>query len=95
MRAITCLIQNQGIGDLYRIYAIAKRDHVDYNLAFIPPTFNTPHTTDFDTAYMRSLFDTAYTMAVEGIEWSKHPPVLLAGEGQDAAVRSSGDSPAP
>jgi hypothetical protein len=95
MRAITTLIQYQGIGDLYRIYAIAKRDHVEYNLAFIPPTFDTPHTVDFDTAYMRSLFDTAYEMAVDGIEWSKHPPVLLAGEGQDAGMRSSGDPSAP
>ena len=92
LRAITTLIQYQGIGDLYRIYAISKRDHVDFNLAFIPPTFDTPHTKDFDTAYMRSLFDTAYKMAVDGIEWSKHPPVLLAGEGQEAGMRPSGDA---
>ena len=39
MRAISCLIQYQGIGDLYRIYSITQRDHVDYNLAYIPPTF--------------------------------------------------------
>jgi predicted acylesterase/phospholipase RssA len=95
LRAITCLIQNQGIGDLYRIYSISKRDHVDYNLAYIPPTFDTPHTKDFDTAYMRSLFDLAYKMATEGIEWSKHPPVLLSGEGDDARLRSSGDSSGP
>jgi predicted acylesterase/phospholipase RssA len=92
LRAIACLIQYQGIGDLYRIYSIAKRDHVDFNLAYIPPTFDTPHTKDFDTAYMRSLYDVAYKMAAEGIEWSKHPPVLLAGEGQDAGMRSSGDA---
>ena len=91
LRAITCLIQYQGIGDLYRIYSIARRDHVDFNLAYIPATFDTPHTKDFDTAYMRSLYDVAYTMAAEGVEWSKHPPVLLAGEGQDAGARSSGD----
>jgi predicted acylesterase/phospholipase RssA len=87
MRAIACLIQYQGMGDLYRIYTITKRDHVDYNLAFIPPTFDTPHTAEFDTTYMKSLFDFAYTMAVEGHEWAKHPPVLLSGEGSDARLR--------
>ena len=60
MRAITCLIQYQGIGDLYRIYTITQRDHVDYNLAYIPPTFDTPHTSEFDTAYMKALFDLAF-----------------------------------
>ena len=85
MRAITCLIQYQGMGDLYRIYTITRRDHVDYNLAYIPPTFDTPHTTDFDPAYMRSLFDLGYTMAAEGHEWAKHPPVLLSGEGDENA----------
>ncbi len=54
-RAITCLIQNQGVGDLYRIFAVAQRDHVDFNLAFIPPSFDTPHNADFDPAYMRAL----------------------------------------
>lgn len=87
MKAIACLIQYQGIGDLYRMYTITRRDHVDFNLVFIPPTFNTPHTTEFDTPYMKSLFDFAYAMAVEGHEWAKHPPVLLSGEGEDAKLR--------
>ena len=78
-KAITCLIQYQGMGDLYRIYAITQRDHVDYNLAYIPPTFDTPHTAEFDQTFMRSLFDLGEKMAVEGHEWSKHPPVLVSG----------------
>ncbi|HTO88301.1 MAG TPA: patatin-like phospholipase family protein [Thermoanaerobaculia bacterium] len=79
-RAITCLIQYQGLGDLYRIYAITQRDHVDYNLAFIPATFDTPHTSEFDTTYMRALFDLGYRMAAEGHEWwYKRPPVLVSG----------------
>jgi predicted acylesterase/phospholipase RssA len=79
-RAITCLIQYQGMGDLYRIYAIAQRDRVDYNLAFIPATFDTPHTTEFDTTYMRALFELGYRMAAEGHRWwYKHPPVLVSG----------------
>ena len=63
MRAISCLIQYQGIGDLYRIYTITQRDGVDYNLAYIPAEFKTPHTADFDPAYMGQLFDFGYQMA--------------------------------
>ncbi|HWZ85421.1 MAG TPA: patatin-like phospholipase family protein [Thermoanaerobaculia bacterium] len=85
LRAITCLIQYQGIGDLYRIYTIARRDHVAYNLAYIPPTFDTPHTTDFDQPYMRALFDLGDKMAAERHEWATHPPVLLSGEGDENA----------
>ena len=95
LRAITTLIQYQGIGDLYRIYSITKRDHVDFNLAYIPPTFETPHTKDFDTVYMKSLFDLGYKEAVEGVEWAKHPPVLLSGEGDEAKQRATPAETAP
>jgi len=73
-RSITSLIHNQGLGDLYRIYLTAKKDRVDYNLAFIPPTFKEPHRELFDTEYMRALFKTGYDMAVKGYPWAKHPP---------------------
>ena len=80
LRAITCLIQYQGMGDLYRIFAITQRDHVDFNLAFIPPTFDVPHTAEFDTNYMKALFEVGYRMAHQGQEfWYKHPPVLVSG----------------
>ena len=73
-RAIASLIHTQGVGDLYRIYLTAQKDDVDYNLAFIPPTFNEPHRELFDTDYMRALYQTAYDMAVKGYPWAKYPP---------------------
>lgn len=76
-RAISSLIQFQGVGDLYRIYTTAQRDGVDYNLAYIPPTFNAPHKEDFDTEYMRQLFDTGYRMAAKGYPWQKTPPAFV------------------
>ena len=82
LRAITCLIQNQGLGDLYRIFAITQRDKVDFNLVYIPRSFQVPHTTDFDTAYMKALFDLGSQMAQEGRAWEKHPPVLVSGVDQ-------------
>jgi len=75
-RAISSLIQTQGIGDLYRIYLTAQKDGIDYNLAYIPSSFNVPKKEDFDTAYMRQLFDVAYDMAAKGYPWQKAPPGL-------------------
>jgi len=82
LRAITCLIQNQGVGDLYRIFAIAQRDNVDFNLAYIPRSFQVQHAVDFDTNYMKALFDVGYQLAVEKREWEKKPPVLISGVDQ-------------
>ena len=80
LRAITCLVQFQGIGDLYTIYTITQRDHLEFNLAFIPPTFEYPHEQIFDTKYMTELFAVGERMAVKGTDWWwKHPPVLLSG----------------
>jgi hypothetical protein len=73
-RAISSLIQMQGIGDLYRIYLTAQKDGIDYNLAYIPPSFNVPKKEDFDTEYMRKLFDVGYDMASKGYPWQKVPP---------------------
>ena len=73
-RAVSSLIHTQGIGDLYRIYLTAQKDGLDYNLAYIPKSFNVPKKEDFDTAYMRELFDVGYNMAVKGYPWQKTPP---------------------
>jgi predicted acylesterase/phospholipase RssA len=90
IRAITCLIHNQGLGDLYRIYAIAVRDRVRFRLAYIPPTFQAPHPAEFDTAYMRQLFALGEKMAAEGHEWLDRPPVLLSGV-DDAEAGGGGE----
>jgi predicted patatin/cPLA2 family phospholipase len=73
-RAISQLIQTQGIGDLYRIYAMTKFDHVGFNLAYIGSDFNEPHQEEFDTKYMNSLFQYGYEHGLKGYQWSKYPP---------------------
>ncbi len=73
-RSVASLIHSQGIGDLYRIYATAERDKVDFNLGFIPSSFNAPHREEFDTEYMRALYSTGYDMALKGFPWRKAPP---------------------
>jgi len=73
-RAIASLTRMQGVGDLYRIYATAERDGLDFNLTYIPRTFNTPHEEEFDTNYMRSLYDVGLQTAKTGGHWYKFPP---------------------
>lgn len=81
IRAIDALMQTQGIGDLYRIYATTQRDGVDYNLAYIPRTFEAPHPAQFDPAYMRALYDTGYDLGRGGYRWQKEPPGYSAPKG--------------
>lgn len=73
-RSITALIRTQGIGDLYQIYMISRRDHVDFNLAYIPDTFQETPDDLFDPVYMTKLFELGYKKASAGVEWSKVPP---------------------
>ncbi len=75
-RSLGSLIRTQGIGDLYRIFLLAKRDGLDFNLAFIPDDFNVPMNEIFDPEYMQSLFDLGYRMAKDGYPWSKSPPEI-------------------
>ncbi len=77
-RAITQLIQTQGIGDLYRIYNTTQNDKVGFNLAYIGSDFNEPHKEEFDTQYMNALFQYGYNHAVKGYPWSKYPPGFKA-----------------
>jgi len=73
-RTIDSLIRTQGIGDLYRIFALTKRDGLEFHLAYIPKDFDEMPTEVFDPVYMRKLFDLGYEMARSGYEWQKTPP---------------------
>jgi predicted acylesterase/phospholipase RssA len=86
-RSIASLIHSQGIGDTYRIYAVAERDGVDFNLTFIPASFNFPHKEEFDNEYMRKLYAVGYDQAVTGIPWAKTPPGFIGPAAVDTAKR--------
>lgn len=73
-RAISSLIQSQGLGDLYRIFLSCQRDGVAYRLAFIPPTFREQSKEAFDTNYMHKLFDVGYARGKDGGQWLDAPP---------------------
>lgn len=79
-RAISTLIQTQGMGDMYREYLTSLRDGIDYNLAFIPADFSATRTSDFDKVYMTQLFDRGRALALSGAEWLKAPPGYQPGD---------------
>ena len=87
-KAISTLIEYHVIGDLYRIYEITKRDGTDFNLAYIPATFKVPHTTQFDPAYMRQLYEFGFEQAAAGYRWAKQPPTLVGEDEDDASPES-------
>lgn len=65
---------------MYRLYLTAQQDGLDYHLAYIGTDFNVEHKEDFDTAYMRALFDYGYQMGRKGYPWYKTPPGLTAAQ---------------
>lgn len=72
--SIHSLIRTQGIGDMYRIYLNCQRDGLEFNMAFIPETFDMKPKEEFDKDYMGKLFDLGYQMAKNGYPWKKAPP---------------------
>jgi len=79
-RSIDSLIRTQGIGDLYQIYALCKRDGNDFNLAYIPAEFTEKPKEWFDPVYMGKLYELGYRMASKGYPWIKAPPGFIMGE---------------
>jgi hypothetical protein len=73
-RAVSTLISTQGVGDLYQLYLVAQRDHIDYNVTYIPETFTDKISAAFDRAYMNRLYQVGRQQMLSGKAWSKYPP---------------------
>jgi len=70
-RSMDMLVKQQGLGDLVRIYATARRDELDFHLAFIPKDVEDTSVEPFDPDYMQSLFDLGHEMAEKGYPWQR------------------------
>lgn len=67
--SFSTLITWQSYGDLYRFFMIAKRGAINLHTTFIPYEFNEPRKGEFDTRYMRKLFDRGYKAGATGAAW--------------------------
>jgi predicted patatin/cPLA2 family phospholipase len=74
IRSIDSLLRSQGLGDIFRIYALCLRDGYNFNLAFIPADFKEESNESFDPIYMGKLFNLGYKMAKGGFPWMNSPP---------------------
>ena len=72
--ALSTMTMSSGINDTYRMYALARRDGVDFNLASIGEDFTVPYKGPFDPGYMQALFAYGYEKGRAGYPWKKVPP---------------------
>ncbi|MFC1576346.1 patatin-like phospholipase family protein [Candidatus Omnitrophota bacterium] len=72
-RSVETMINAQAMGDVVRLYAVAKDRGHDFNLAHIPVEFDLHAKEMFDPEDMTRLFDMAYEKASGGYPWSKAP----------------------
>ena len=73
-RAIQAMVQTQGINDLRQIAELVKEDGLDLRLAYIGGDFHAPHPREFDTAYMKALFDYGFRLGRSGEAWHTRLP---------------------
>lgn len=72
--SMTSMINGQGTGDLYRLFAVTQRDDIELNIASIPPEFDRIPQEAFDTDYMQELFALGRQTALDGVPWRAYPP---------------------
>lgn len=80
---------------LFRIYVLANRNNIDFNLAAIPDdAFPELVPLVFDFVTMRKVYDYAFEKASAGYEWAKVPPGLDPAELIEAPGSADGSSEA-
>lgn len=72
--AISSLIGGSGTGDIYKIFAIARRDDIELEVVWIPREFDAEPGEAFDPVYMSKLFELGYRIGKEGGSWQPVPP---------------------
>src|SRR5262249_36760204 len=75
-RAISTLIKSQHIGDVYRIYRLARDAGADFNLIAVPATFKAKPSEYIDPAYQSALFELGFELGSRGTGWVRSAPEL-------------------
>ncbi|MGF1529068.1 MAG: patatin-like phospholipase family protein [Candidatus Competibacterales bacterium] len=77
--AVSSLIRGSGVGDVYRLYAIAQRDEIDLKVTWIPSEIPCAKPEEeFDRAFMRCLYGHAGDLFRGGQLWRNTPPFFTA-----------------
>lgn len=67
------------VGDLFRIYAIARRENAGYHWVTIPENARLIGNEVFDPVLMTALYELGYCNALAGPVWSTRPPGIDTG----------------
>ncbi|MEM7061242.1 MAG: patatin-like phospholipase family protein [Pseudomonadota bacterium] len=73
-KAVSSLIGGSGVGDIYKIYAVALRDKFDLRLLWVPRSFEMVPQEPFDQAYMQALYALGRDIGRGRVEWERQPP---------------------
>ncbi len=79
-RAIDTMIKSAAVSDLYRIYAFAQRENVNFHYIDIPDDLVIVEEEAFDPVAMNALFDAGYELGLSADPWEKAPPGFLTSE---------------
>ena len=64
------------VGDLFRIYSVARREQAGFNWVTMPNGVELAGNALFDPVRMRALYELGYDNALAGNIWSTVPPGL-------------------
>ena len=72
-RSMSTLIKNQGLGDIWRAYAVSNVQGYDFNHIAIPMSHDAVPKEPFDPEYMKAIYDYGFELARDGLKWDKTP----------------------
>lgn len=82
-RSIATLIKNQNLGEIYRIWRMARDDGADFNFIAVPPDFGVKAKEFFDPVYQEALFEEGRRTGRGRIPWMKRPPDQIVRRAQN------------
>jgi hypothetical protein len=76
-RSIGTLTKTQGIGDVYRAWAVAREAGIEFHVSDIPASvMPTESDGQFDPVYMTQMYQAGYARTTTGQVWTDDPPLL-------------------
>lgn len=77
-RALSTALKQKALNNAVAAYEFAKKSGIGYNLVYMDRNLSELGSYEFETNYMRGLFDYGYQMAVTGNFWRHKPPPIEA-----------------
>jgi hypothetical protein len=73
-RALWTMVETERRNNVLAAYEFARRNGFKFNLAYLPKDIPDRGSAEFDTGYMRSLFEYGYELGRSGEAWHSSPP---------------------